>query len=436
MDEADIGSVQVGDPVAMTFSAFPNNVYVGTVTSLPTTATTSSNVTTYAITVSLASDTKGLTPGMTANLTIVTSNLQNVITVPNLAVTTSTFGSYVTTLDSQDKEVLADAGADRRKLDIRSTQIISGLTAGQRIVESLTGGAAAGGAGRARGGFGGLGGGLRRRAGWRRLRRRTRGRMMEQTLQRPLSTVKGHEGETHSLIEMRHVAKTYVMGEQEVHALRDVSLRIDWGEFVAIMGSSGSGKSTLMNILGCLDRPSSGNYLLEGRDVAKFGEDEQAIVRNRTLGFVFQSFNLLSPHLGAQERGVAADLSGVSARSALTVPEQPWKRWDWAIASTTSPASFPGVSSSAWRSPGRLSPIPRWCWPTNRPGTWTPRSAPRSWRFSRGSTPEGLTIVLVTHEDDIAAHAKRVLRVRDGLVLSDHRQDPLPAGSVGERSAR
>jgi len=96
-----------------------------------------------------------------------------------------------------------------------------------------------------------------------------------------------------SLIEMHQITKTYVMGDQEVHALRGVDLRIDEGEFVAIMGASGSGKSTMMNILGCLDRPSAGQYFLAGREVATLSDDEQALMRNRTIGFVFQSFNLL-----------------------------------------------------------------------------------------------------------------------------------------------
>ena len=93
------------------------------------------------------------------------------------------------------------------------------------------------------------------------------------------------------LIEMHQVSKTYQMGDQEVHALAGLDLCIHNGEFVAIMGASGSGKSTLMNILGCLDRPTSGQYLLNGKDVATLRDDEQAIVRNRTIGFVFQSFN-------------------------------------------------------------------------------------------------------------------------------------------------
>ena len=118
------------------------------------------------------------------------------------------------------------------------------------------------------------------------------------------------------LIEMQHIAKTYVMGEQRSTRCATSACSIDRGEFVAIMGASGGGKSTLMNILGCLDRPTSGSYLLHGRDVATLSDDEQAIVRNRMIGFVFQSFNLLRAHLGAQERGVAADLRRRAAAGA------------------------------------------------------------------------------------------------------------------------
>src|SRR3974390_1483807 len=116
------------------------------------------------------------------------------------------------------------------------------------------------------------------------------------------------------IIQLEHVTKIYRMGDVIVTGLRDVSLRIDEGEFVAIMGASGSGKSTMMNIIGCLDRPTSGQYCLAGRDVATLTDDEQALMRNRTIGFVFQSFNLLRRTSALKNVELPLIYSGVSAR--------------------------------------------------------------------------------------------------------------------------
>src|SRR5512146_104146 len=116
------------------------------------------------------------------------------------------------------------------------------------------------------------------------------------------------------LIQLEDVVKTYAMGDVEVHALRGVSLSIGRGEFTAIMGASGSGKSTLMNLLGCLDRPTHGRYLLEGRDVSHLPGDELATIRNRTLGFVFQSFNLLSRTSALENVELPLVYSGLGAR--------------------------------------------------------------------------------------------------------------------------
>src|SRR5947207_15306576 len=122
----------------------------------------------------------------------------------------------------------------------------------------------------------------------------------------------------HAMIEMRHITKTYRMGEQEVHALRDVSLRIERGDFVAIMGPSGGGKTTLMNIMGCLDRPTSGAYVLEGRDVSTLSDDEQALVRNCMIGFVFQSFNLLARTSAFKNVELPLIYAGVPSRQRST----------------------------------------------------------------------------------------------------------------------
>ncbi|MGH2411032.1 MAG: efflux RND transporter periplasmic adaptor subunit, partial [Chloroflexota bacterium] len=159
VSEADIGSVRVGDPVAMTFNAYPNQTFVGLVSSLPLQATTTSSVTTYPVTISFAGSTQGLTPGMTATLTIVTAEVQNAIRVPNQAVTTTPIGSYVQTLDAHNtlQRVQVQIGLS----DTSYTQVVSGLAVGDRIIVPKTSGVAAaagGGFGGGRGGFGGGGG--------------------------------------------------------------------------------------------------------------------------------------------------------------------------------------------------------------------------------------------------------------------------------------
>jgi putative ABC transport system ATP-binding protein len=137
------------------------------------------------------------------------------------------------------------------------------------------------------------------------------------------------------LIETTNLTKVYGKGDVAVHALRSVNMRIGHSEFVAVMGPSGSGKSTLMNILGCLDRPTSGNYVLDGEDVSHMSKEQLADVRNRQIGFIFQSYNLLPRTNTTSKRSPSS------------------KRWGWAIVRTTAPTSCRADSSSAWPSRGR-----------------------------------------------------------------------------------
>lgn len=223
-----------------------------------------------------------------------------------------------------------------------------------------------------------------------------------------------------AVIVIEQLCKTYHLGAVQVEALRGVDMRIEPGEFVAIMGSSGSGKSTLLHILGCLDRPSSGRYVLNGVDVSRLGSDQLAAVRNTTLGFVFQSFHLLSRTSALDNVELPMLYSGVPAR----------ERRARALAALSATA----LAERAGHQPSQLSggqqqrvAIARAL--VNRPALLladeptgnldSQTSGEIMGILQRLNAEEGLTMVMVTHEPDVAHYAKRVLVFKDGLILDD-----------------
>ena len=222
-----------------------------------------------------------------------------------------------------------------------------------------------------------------------------------------------------AVVETRDLVKVYRMGDVEVRALRGVSLTFGAGEFVAVMGASGSGKSTFMNMLGCLDRPSSGRYLLAGQEVGDLSRDQLARLRGRQIGFVFQGFNLL-PRTSALEnvelpmlyQGVATKERRERAAAALS-------RVGLGERLDHSPAQLSGGQQQRVAIARALVNRPTLLLADEPTGNLDSRTSAEVMTIFQDLNQQGLTIVLVTHEPDIAEHAKRIVTFRDGAVVSD-----------------
>jgi putative ABC transport system ATP-binding protein len=235
------------------------------------------------------------------------------------------------------------------------------------------------------------------------------------------------------VIDIRALVKVYRMGESELRALDGVDLQIGRGEMVAVMGPSGSGKSTLMNILGCLDRPSSGTFLLDGVDVSQLDRDERAEIRNAKIGFVFQSFNLL-PRTSAIENVELPLLYGDNAGTTAERDELAMK----ALARVGLEARARHYSSQL--SGGQQQRVaiaraivtdPAIILADEPTGNLDSRTSEEIMAIFQELNDAGKTIILITHEPDVGAHAKRIVHIRDGRILSDERNEQVRARSEG-----
>jgi putative ABC transport system ATP-binding protein len=223
------------------------------------------------------------------------------------------------------------------------------------------------------------------------------------------------------VVRLVDVHKTYRTGEMEVHAVRGVSLKIRRGEFVALMGASGSGKSTLMNLLGCLDRPTSGHYILDGADVSGLDRDQLADIRNRKLGFVFQNFNLL-PRTSARENVELPLLYGVHRLTNAQLREKA----DRVLASVGlggredhHPSQLSGGQQQRVAIARALVNDPEVLLADEPTGNLDSRTSVEIMAIFQQLNERGITIVMVTHEQDIAAYARRNVVMRDGVILDD-----------------
>ena len=226
--------------------------------------------------------------------------------------------------------------------------------------------------------------------------------------------------EARPVIELDHIHKTYAMGDVEVHALRGVSLTIRQGEFVAIMGASGSGKSTTMNIIGCLDRPTRGSYILDGQDVSELSKDERADIRCQKIGFVFQGFNLLSrtsalenvelPMLYLGVDGPTRHQRAMEALAAVGLSDREQNH----------PNQLSGGQQQRVAVARSLVNNPALILADEPTGNLDSRTSVEVMEiFQRLNRERGITLVLVTHEPDIAQYAQRVVVFKDGKIKSD-----------------
>ena len=227
-----------------------------------------------------------------------------------------------------------------------------------------------------------------------------------------------------ALIETRDLWKTYVMGDEEIHALKGVSIAIERGEYVAIMGPSGSGKSTLMNLIGCLDTPSKGTYLLNGKEVSQMNDNELARIRNEEIGFVFQTFNLLPRATALHNVELPLVYAGISKNDRLEQAKQAIEKVELTHRMTHKPNELSGGQRQRVAIARALVNNPSILLADEPTGNLDSKTGVEIMALFARLHQGGNTIILVTHEADIAAYAHRVIAIRDGQVERDVKQQP------------
>jgi putative ABC transport system ATP-binding protein len=223
------------------------------------------------------------------------------------------------------------------------------------------------------------------------------------------------------LIETRDLWKTYVMGDEEIHALRGVSISIERGEYVAIMGPSGSGKSTLMNLIGCLDTPTKGSYLLNEKEVAAMNDDELARIRNEEIGFVFQTFNLLPRATALHNVELPLVYAGVQSKMRQERARQALEKVELTSRASHRPNELSGGQRQRVAIARALVNNPSILLADEPTGNLDSKTGTEIMGVFARLHEGGNTIILVTHEADIAAYAHRVISIRDGQVEKDTR---------------
>jgi len=226
------------------------------------------------------------------------------------------------------------------------------------------------------------------------------------------------------LIETRDLWKTYVMGDEEIHALKGVSIAIERGEYVAIMGPSGSGKSTLMNLIGCLDTPSKGTYLLNNKEVSQMNDNELARIRNEEIGFVFQTFNLLPRATALHNVELPLVYAGMGKKERLEQAKAAIEKVELTHRMTHKPNELSGGQRQRVAIARALVNNPSILLADEPTGNLDSKTGVEIMALFARLHQGGNTIILVTHEADIAAYAHRVIAIRDGQVERDVKQQP------------
>ncbi len=225
-----------------------------------------------------------------------------------------------------------------------------------------------------------------------------------------------------ALIRVEDLWRTYVMGAEEIHALRGVSFAIDRGEYVAVMGPSGSGKSTLMNLIGCLDSPSKGTYVLRSKVVSEMNDDELAAIRNREIGFVFQTFNLLPRATALHNVELPLVYAGIPKEERLEKARKALEAVDLGDRVHHKPNELSGGQRQRVAIARALVMGPAILLADEPTGNLDTATGEDIMRLFERLHDQGHTIILVTHERDIAQHARRTIHIRDGRIESDERR--------------
>ncbi len=221
------------------------------------------------------------------------------------------------------------------------------------------------------------------------------------------------------LIEIRDMCKIYNPGENEVRALDHVNLKINRNEFVAIIGQSGSGKSTLMNMLGCLDVPTSGSYILNGQDVSHLTDDELSDIRNKKIGFIFQGFNLIAGLTALENVELPLIYRGVGKKERMKLAEIALEKVGLKARMNHKPSEMSGGQQQRVAIARAIAQAPPVILADEPTGNLDSGSTKEIMEILKGLHKEGRTVILITHDNDIAARAKRIIRIMDGKIVAD-----------------
>ncbi|MCI9140350.1 ABC transporter ATP-binding protein [bacterium 1XD42-8] len=235
-----------------------------------------------------------------------------------------------------------------------------------------------------------------------------------------------------SLVDIKNIHKIYNPGENEVRALDGVSLKIERGEYVAIIGQSGSGKSTLMNMLGCLDVPSSGSYFLNGQDVSHMTDNELSDIRNKEIGFIFQGFNLIPGLTALENVELPLVYRGIAKRAREKLSTVALEKVGLAHRMDHKPSEMSGGQQQRVAIARAIAQAPPIILADEPTGNLDSKSTVEIMRILEGLHEEGRTVILITHDNEIAAKAKRVIRIRDGRVEEDYYNKDREKGHVDE----